>query len=87
MLVDYVVAIEHWDWSYSVSLSKGKYPVDPYHEFRHMQITGNCCGRPTLKADRVELSLLPCIAKELPGFNPWPEVRTRQLRNHALCEV
>ena len=43
--VDYIVAIEGWEWSYSLSLNTDRRAVDPYHEFRHLQIRGVCCIR------------------------------------------
>lgn len=57
--VQYVVAIEGWDWSYTFLLNDDKRPVDPYHEFRHLQITGKLLQPAALKTDRVEISLLP----------------------------
>lgn len=57
--VDYVVAIEGWDWGYSLSLDTSKDPDDPYHEFRHLQITGKLLRPTGLKTDAVEVSLLP----------------------------
>jgi hypothetical protein len=60
--VEYVVEITGWDWSYSLSLNSGtgKYrDDDPYHEFRHLQITGKLLRPSGLKTDLVEVSLLP----------------------------
>jgi hypothetical protein len=57
--VDYIVEIEGWDWGYSLSLNTGKFMDDPYHEFRHLQITGKMLRPAGLKAERVEVSLLP----------------------------
>jgi hypothetical protein len=57
--VQYVVAIEGWDWSYTFLLNDDKRPVDPYHEFRHLQITGKLLRPAALKTDWVEISLLP----------------------------
>jgi hypothetical protein len=59
--IDYIVAIDGWDWSYSLSLNEEKQPVDPYHEFRHLTITGKLLRPTGLKADRVEVRLLPSI--------------------------
>jgi hypothetical protein len=39
-IVNYIVAIEDWDWGYSFSLNAERQPMDPYHEFRHLQIRG-----------------------------------------------
>ena len=38
--VDYVVEVADWDWGYSLLLNTFREPDDPYHEFRHLQITG-----------------------------------------------
>jgi hypothetical protein len=62
--VDYIVAIEGWDWSYSLSLNSDRRAVDPYHEFRHLEIRGVL--HPTgLKTDRFELTLLPSYDVDL----------------------
>ncbi len=63
--VDYVAAIEGWEWSYSLSLNEEKYAADPYHEFRHLVITGRLLRPAGLKTDRIEVSLLPVV-----GMNP-----------------
>jgi hypothetical protein len=57
--VDYVVAIERWDWGYSLSLNTERNPGDPYHEFRHLLIAGKLLRPTGLKFDWVEVSLLP----------------------------
>ena len=58
--VEYVVEITDWDWGYSLSLNTGKYrDEDPYHEFRHLQITGKLLRPAGLKTDAVQVSLLP----------------------------
>jgi hypothetical protein len=58
-VVQYVVAIEGWDWGYTLLLNDDKRPIDPYHEFRHLQITGRLLRPAGLKTDRVEVSVLP----------------------------
>lgn len=58
-IVDYIVWIENWDWSYSLSLNSQRDAVDPYHEFRHLQISGRLLHPKGLKTDRVEITLLP----------------------------
>jgi hypothetical protein len=61
-IVEYVVAIEGWDWGYSLLLNTrtGKYrDDDPYMEFRHLQIIGKLLRPAGLKTDAVEVSLLP----------------------------
>ena len=55
--VDYVVEIDGWDWGYSFSLNMERQPIDPYHEFRHLQIAGRLMTPTGLKTDRVEISL------------------------------
>ena len=39
-IVDYIVLIEDWDWGYSLSLNTERDAIDPYREFRHLQIRG-----------------------------------------------
>ncbi|QAU48864.1 hypothetical protein [Bradyrhizobium guangzhouense] len=58
-IVDYVVEIDGWDWGYSFSLNMERQPIDPYHEFRHLQIKGRLLTPTGLKTDRAEISLLP----------------------------
>ena len=58
-IVDYVVEIDGWDWAYSFSLDMERQPIDPYHDFRHLQINGRLMTPTGLKTDRVEISLLP----------------------------
>jgi len=58
-IVDYVVEIDGWDWGYSFSLNMERLRIDPYHEFRHLQIKGRLMTPRGLKTDRVEISLLP----------------------------
>ncbi|MCW2082408.1 UNVERIFIED_ORG: hypothetical protein M2193_004583 [Bradyrhizobium japonicum] len=58
-IVDYVVAIEGWDWGYSFSLNSGRQPIDPYDEFRHLQVKGRLLRPAGEKTERAEISLLP----------------------------
>ena len=58
-IVDYIVAIEDWDWGYSFSLNLERQPIDPYHEFRHLQIKGRLLTPAGQKTDTAEISLLP----------------------------
>ena len=60
-IVHYVVEIDGWDWSYTLLLNDDKRPTDPYHEFRHLQITGRLLRPIGLNTDRVELALLPAF--------------------------
>ncbi|MDA9420972.1 hypothetical protein [Bradyrhizobium sp. CCBAU 53380] len=57
--VYYVVAIEGWDWSYSLSLNTDRKAVDPYHEFRHLQVRGRLLHPKGLRTDRIALTFLP----------------------------
>lgn len=66
--VDYIVAIEGWDWSYSLSLNTDRHAVDPYHEFRHLQIKGRLVHPKGLKTDRAKITLLP-------SYDMLPEAR------------
>jgi hypothetical protein len=61
VFLEYIVAIDGWDWSYSLSLNQEKHPVDPYHEYRHLVITGRRLRPTGLKTDKVEVSLLPSV--------------------------
>ncbi|TYL84715.1 hypothetical protein [Bradyrhizobium cytisi] len=58
-IVDYIVAIEDWDCGYSFSLNVERLPIDPYHEFRHLQIKGRLLTPAGLKVETAEISLLP----------------------------
>lgn len=58
-LVDYIVAIEGWDWGYSLSLNMERQAIDPYHEFRHLHIRGRLLNPKDLKSDQIEVTLLP----------------------------
>ena len=66
--VDYIVAIEDWNWGYSLSLDMDRHAIDPYHEFRHLQIRGRLLHPMGLKTDRVEITLLP-------SYDMLPEAR------------
>ncbi|WJR75575.1 hypothetical protein [Bradyrhizobium sp. NP1] len=57
--VYYVVAIEDWGWGYSLSLNTDRQPIDPYHEFRHLQVRGRLLHPKGLRTDRIDLTLLP----------------------------
>jgi hypothetical protein len=58
-IVDYIVAIEDWDWGYSFSLNMERQPIEPYDEFRHLQVRGRLLTPSGLQTDRAEISLLP----------------------------
>jgi len=57
--VYYVVEIEGWDWGYSLSLNTERDPIDPFHEFRHLQVRGRLLHPMGLRTDRIELTFLP----------------------------
>ncbi|MCC8950418.1 hypothetical protein H8A97_36445 [Bradyrhizobium sp. Arg62] len=57
--VYYVVAIDGWDWSYSLSLNTDRKAVDPYHEFRHLEVRGRLLHPKGLRTDRIALTFLP----------------------------
>jgi hypothetical protein len=59
--VYYVVQIEAWDWSYSFGLDKTRYRDEPYMEFRHLEIKGKLLRPHRVKADSVEITLLPDV--------------------------
>jgi hypothetical protein len=56
--VYYVVAVEDWSWGYSLSLNTDRQPVDPYHEFRHLQVWGRLL-HPKGPRTGIELTFLP----------------------------
>jgi hypothetical protein len=58
-IVDYIVEIESWDFSYWLALNTLRDPLDPYHEYRGLQIKGRLLQPTGLKTDRAEVSLFP----------------------------
>lgn len=74
--VDYVMAIEDWAWGYSFSLNSERQPIDPYDEFRHLQIRGRLLRPAGQTTNRAEISLLPTSDLE--------EKRRRDLHPIAL---
>jgi hypothetical protein len=48
-IVYYIVAIEDWDWGYSLSLNLERQPIDPYHEFRHLHVRARLLHPPILQ--------------------------------------
>jgi hypothetical protein len=58
-IVDYIVEIESWDFSYWLALNTLRDPLDPYHEHRGLQIKGRLLQPTGLKTDRAEVSLFP----------------------------
>jgi hypothetical protein len=70
--VHYIVEIEDWDGGYSFSLNTERKPIDPYHEFRHLQVRGRLLRPEGSKIDRVEVSLLPTRLEESARKNLEP---------------
>jgi hypothetical protein len=57
--VRYIVAIERWDWSYSLSLDGRKDSLDSYMEHRHLRIDGKLLHPKLPSVETVEVHLLP----------------------------
>ena len=57
--VFYVVEIESWDWSYSFGLTQTRHDDEPYMEYRHLTMKGKLLRPRKVKADAVEVTLLP----------------------------
>ena len=57
--VFYVVEIEGWEWSYSFGVNRSRHVEDPYLEFRHLEIHGKLLRPQIVKAETVELVLMP----------------------------
>ncbi|MCS3445907.1 MULTISPECIES: hypothetical protein [Bradyrhizobium] len=63
-IVDYIVEIEDWDFSYWLALNTLRNALDPYHEHRHVELKGRMLRPAGLKTDRVEVSLFPSVSLE-----------------------
>ncbi|MGX1165748.1 hypothetical protein AB7M16_002014 [Bradyrhizobium sp. USDA 372] len=61
-IVDYVVGIESWDFSYWLALNMLRNAPDPYHEHRHVEMKGRLLRPTGLQTARVEISLFPSIS-------------------------
>ena len=57
--VYYVVEIDNWDWGYNFGLDESRYRDEPYREFRHLRLTGKLLRPRNVKADAVEVTLMP----------------------------
>jgi hypothetical protein len=66
----YVVAIEGWEWSLSFGLGDPKYDLEPFCDYRHLQLRGTLLRPSQLKVSAVELTLL---TDARPARNDWPE--------------
>jgi hypothetical protein len=62
--VDYIVAIESWNFSYWLALNTLRNALDPYHEHRGLRIKGRLLRPAGFKTDRVDVSLFPSINLE-----------------------
>jgi hypothetical protein len=62
--VDYVMAVEDWDWSYWIAFNTLRDLVDPYNESRQLQSKGRLLRPTGMRTDRVEVSLFPSIRLE-----------------------
>lgn len=65
-MVDYVVQITDWDWSYSFGLNSAPHDNRRYNDYRHLLIRGRLL-LPTplmLKAEIAELTFLPDVRPE-----------------------
>lgn len=61
IVIRYVVEIVSWDWGYSFGINYDKRDVDPYMEFRHLEILGRLIRPSEINGEAVELSLLPTV--------------------------
>lgn len=88
-IVDYVVEIEDWDWSYWLALNTMRDPLDPYHEHRGLQIKGRMLRPTGLKTDVVEVSLFPSINLEEGRRKDLKPIanHTGFRRAHRSCQV
>jgi hypothetical protein len=80
--VDYVAAIEDWEWSYSLLLNTEKHAVDPYHEFRHLMIAARLLRPAGLKTDRLEMSLLPTVDMNPGQSKDWEPLAVGSLETY-----
>lgn len=63
-MIDYIVEIESWDFTYWLALETLCNALDPYHEHRRVEIRGRLLRPIGLKTDRMEVSLFPSISLE-----------------------
>ncbi|MCK1698161.1 hypothetical protein [Bradyrhizobium sp. 144] len=63
-IIDYIVQVENWDFTYWLALNTLRNALDPYHEHRHVEIKGRLLRPTGLKTDRMEVSLFPSISLE-----------------------
>lgn len=58
-MLDYIVEIEGWDFSYWLALNTVRGTLDPYHEYREVEMKGRLLRPAGLQTDRVTISLFP----------------------------
>lgn len=58
-IVDYVVEIDDWDFSYWIALNTVRGALDPYHEHREVEMKGRLLRAAGLQTDRITISLYP----------------------------
>lgn len=59
--VQYVIAIETWEWSFSFGVNKMRQFDDPYSDYRHLQISGPLKRPAMSKITSASITLLPEI--------------------------
>lgn len=57
--VQYTIAIDTWDWSFSFGVNKISSFSDPYNDFRHLVITGTLKQPAMPKVTSVSVTLMP----------------------------
>lgn len=55
----YVVQIDDWEWGFSFGINSMRDRDDPYHDFRHLNLTGKLLRPAKVKANAVRLVLMP----------------------------
>ncbi len=78
-IIDYIVEIESWDFTYWLALNTVRNALDPYHEHRYVEIRGRLLRPTGLKTDRMEVSLFPSISLE--------EERRKELKPIAVGAI
>ncbi|QQO34261.1 hypothetical protein JJC00_00635 [Bradyrhizobium diazoefficiens] len=78
-IIDYIVEIENWDFTYWLALNSLRSALDPYHEHRLVEIRGRLLRPTRLESDRIEVSLIPSISLE--------EERRKDLKPIALGTI
>ncbi|WP_426421768.1 hypothetical protein [Bradyrhizobium genosp. A] len=63
-IIDYIVYIENWNFTYWLAINTLRNALDPYHEHRHVEIKGRLLRPTGLKTDHMEVSLFPSISLE-----------------------